>query len=92
MCLLGFSSGLPFLLVSYTLSFWLKQNGWNVITAELHSQILRLVEVHRAMVYFIRFSVDHIQRINSSPVGIGIDNRLAIHWDRAFHTIRWGDL
>jgi PAT family beta-lactamase induction signal transducer AmpG len=27
MCLLGFSSGLPFLLVSYTLSFWLKQNG-----------------------------------------------------------------
>ncbi len=26
MCLLGFSSGLPFLLVSYTLSFWLKQN------------------------------------------------------------------
>jgi PAT family beta-lactamase induction signal transducer AmpG len=27
MCLLGFSSGLPFLLVSYTLSFWLKQHG-----------------------------------------------------------------
>ena len=27
MCLLGFSSGLPFLLVSYTLSFWLKENG-----------------------------------------------------------------
>ena len=27
MCLLGYSSGLPFLLVSYTLSFWLKQNG-----------------------------------------------------------------
>jgi MFS transporter, PAT family, beta-lactamase induction signal transducer AmpG len=27
LCLLGFSSGLPFLLVSYTLSFWLKQNG-----------------------------------------------------------------
>ncbi|MDE2086303.1 MAG: MFS transporter, partial [Xanthomonadaceae bacterium] len=27
MCLLGFSSGLPFLLVSYTLSFWLKQDG-----------------------------------------------------------------
>jgi PAT family beta-lactamase induction signal transducer AmpG len=25
--MLGFSSGLPFLLVSYTLSFWLKQNG-----------------------------------------------------------------
>jgi PAT family beta-lactamase induction signal transducer AmpG len=27
LCLLGFSSGLPFLLVSYTLSFWLKQDG-----------------------------------------------------------------
>jgi MFS transporter, PAT family, beta-lactamase induction signal transducer AmpG len=27
MCMLGFSSGLPFLLVSYTLSLWLKQNG-----------------------------------------------------------------
>jgi PAT family beta-lactamase induction signal transducer AmpG len=27
MCLLGFSSGLPFLLVSVTLSLWLKDNG-----------------------------------------------------------------
>ena len=27
MCLLGFSSGLPFLLVSVTLSLWLKENG-----------------------------------------------------------------
>jgi PAT family beta-lactamase induction signal transducer AmpG len=27
MCLLGFSSGLPFLLVSGTLAFWLKENG-----------------------------------------------------------------
>ncbi|GLQ50090.1 MFS transporter [Dyella flava] len=27
MCLLGFSSGLPFLLVAGTLAFWLKQNG-----------------------------------------------------------------
>jgi PAT family beta-lactamase induction signal transducer AmpG len=27
LCLLGFASGLPFLLVSYTLSFWLKQDG-----------------------------------------------------------------
>nr|WP_049622959.1 MFS transporter [Frateuria defendens] len=27
MALLGFASGLPFLLVSYTLSFWLKENG-----------------------------------------------------------------
>ncbi|WP_449426895.1 AmpG family muropeptide MFS transporter [Rhodanobacter umsongensis] len=27
MCLLGFSSGLPFLLVSFTLGFWLKENG-----------------------------------------------------------------
>lgn len=27
MCLLGFSSGLPFLLVSVTLAYWLKENG-----------------------------------------------------------------
>lgn len=30
MCFLGFGSGLPFLLVGYTLSIWLRESGWDL--------------------------------------------------------------
>ncbi|MEZ5543933.1 MAG: MFS transporter [Lysobacteraceae bacterium] len=39
LCLLGFGSGLPFLLVGYTLSIWLRASGWELSAIGLLSYI-----------------------------------------------------
>ncbi|HET6724920.1 MAG TPA: MFS transporter [Gammaproteobacteria bacterium] len=63
LCVLGFGSGLPFLLIGYTLSIWLREAGWQLSTIGLLSYI--------SLLYVFKFVwAPLLDRWNAPVIGV----------------------